>query len=126
MSENKNQFPYKNQTRVVKQSEEKFLTKLMDFVEQNWQNTELQVEDFNDKLGYSKSKFYRVLKSLTGKSPNIFLKDYRLAKAMVALKASDHSVSEVAYNSGFSSPSYFSKCFQKKYNSLPSSYPRAR
>ena len=126
MSENKNQFPYKNQTRVIKQSEEKFLTELMDFVEHNWQNTELQVEDFNDKLGYSKSKFYRVLKSLTGKSANTFLKDYRLAKAMIALKTTDQSVSEIAYNSGFSSPSYFSKCFQKKYDSLPSSYQRAK
>ena len=57
---------------------------------------------------------------LVGKSPNIFLRDYRLDKAVVLLEKGNGNISEVAYQTGFSSPAYFSKCFHKKFGIRPS------
>ena len=122
MSENQNKFPYQKHIVTIKPAEEQLLTKLVDFVEESWQNPDLQVDDFHEKLGYSKSGLYRVLKSLTGKSPSSFLKNYRLEKAETALKSSGQTVSEIAFACGFNSPSYFSKCFVKKYDVLPSAF----
>ncbi|MCK0123906.1 helix-turn-helix transcriptional regulator [Gelidibacter sp. F2691] len=59
---------------------------------------------------------------LVGKSPNIFLRDYRLNKALELLENRRENISEIAYQTGFSSPAYFSKCFHKKYGILPSNF----
>jgi AraC-like DNA-binding protein len=63
---------------------------------------------------------------LTGKSPNTFLKEYRLNEALHLLDKNANNISAIAFDTGFSSPSYFSKCFQKKYGCLPSDYLPAR
>jgi AraC-like DNA-binding protein len=102
--------------------DERFLTQLMDYIESAWNNSDLQVDDFSKPVGCSKSQLYRKLVSLTGKSPNTFIKDYRLDEALVLLAKNTWNVSEIAFETGFSSPSYFSKCFQKRYNCLPSNY----
>ena len=60
--------------------------------------------------------------TLVGKSPNIFLREYRLSKALELLEKQQNNISEIAYLTGFSSPAYFSKCFQKKYKILPSNF----
>ncbi|HLO81740.1 MAG TPA: nickel-binding protein [Chitinophagaceae bacterium] len=99
--------------------EEKFLTSLMDFAETNWHNTDLNLDDFSKALGYSKSQLYRKMTSLTGKSPNTFIQDYRLNEALTLLNKNAGNISEIAYQTGFSSPSYFSKCFKKKYGVMP-------
>lgn len=104
------------------QTDEKFLTLLMDYTESNWSNTNLKVDDFSRPLGYSKSQLYRKIVLLTGKSLNTFIKDYRLNEAFALLNKNFGNVSEIAYLTGFTSPSYFSKCFQKKYGHLPSDY----
>ena len=104
------------------QTDEKFLTLLMDYTESNWSNTNLKVDDFSKPVGYSKSQLYRKIILLTGKSLNTFIKDYRLNEAFALLNKNSGNVSEIAYLAGFSSPSYFSKCFQKKYGHLPSDY----
>ncbi len=102
--------------------EETFITQLMDFIESSWSDAALKVDDLSKPAGLSKSQLYRTLKSLTGKSPNTFLKDYRLAKALELLSKKNSNVSETAFQAGFSSPSYFSKCFQKKYGHTPSGH----
>ena len=58
--------------------------------------------------------------SLTGKPPITFIKDYRLEEALVLLQKKMVNVSEVAYETGFSSPSYFTRCFQKRFGYSPS------
>jgi AraC-like DNA-binding protein len=63
---------------------------------------------------------------LTGKSPNTFIKDYRLNEAVKLLNKNAGNISEIAFETGFSSPSYFSKCFQKKYGHFPTGYLLAR
>jgi len=60
--------------------------------------------------------------NLVGKSPNMFLRDYRLKKALELLEKHRRNISEIAYETGFSSPAYFSKCFHKKYGILPSNF----
>jgi AraC-like DNA-binding protein len=103
-------------------SDEKFLNQLMNYMESNWKNPNLQVDDLARHLGHSKSQLYRKMTSLTGASPNSFIKYYRLHKALDLIKDQSGNVSEVAYEAGFNSPSYFAKCFYKRYGVLPSEY----
>jgi AraC-like DNA-binding protein len=107
---------------VLATDDESFITRLMDFMDSAWADSELQVNDFSKPVGLSRSQCYRKLKVITGKSPNTFVKDYRLKRALELLNNKMSNVSEVAFNTGFTSPSYFSKCFQKKYGHSPSEY----
>ena len=104
------------------ETEEKFLTSLMDYAEDNWINTDLKIDDFSKALGCSISQLYRKMTSLTGKSANTFITEYRLNEALNLLNKNAGNISEIAFQTGFSSPSYFSKCFKKKYGRLPYEY----
>ena len=108
------------------QTDEKFLTRLMDYAKSTWSNTNLKVDDFSKPIGCSKSQLYRKMILLTGKSPNAFIKEYRLNEALTLLNKNASNVSEIAFETGFSSPSYFSKCFQKRYGRLPSDHLPAK
>ena len=121
-SENYNTVLKHNQVFPLKPEDEIFLNRLIDYVEKIWSEASIKVEDFNKPLGYSKSQLYRKLNALTGKSPNTFLKEYRLNRALNLLQLQCMNISEVAFDAGFSSPSYFSKCFQKKFGISPSDY----
>ena len=103
-------------------SDLEFVTKLMDYTETIWSQSDTNVNDFHRNLGYSKSKLYRTIMSVIGKSPNHFLKDFRLNKALQLLNKKSSNISEIAYRCGFSSPTYFSKCFNESYGILPSKY----
>lgn len=110
---------------ALSQSEEKFLKDLVDFTEKEWNNTSLHTDDFSRYFGFSKSRLYRKLMAITGKSPNTYLKDYRLCKALDLLYKKNMNISEVAFETGFNSPAYFSKCFQETFGILPSEYMRS-
>ncbi|MGQ8335458.1 nickel-binding protein [Sunxiuqinia sp. A32] len=103
-------------------SEEHFLDNMMNYIEETWQNPDLHVDDFGRFLGYSKSQLYRNMVSLTGLSPNNFIKEYRLNKALTLINKQTSNISEIAYETGFNSPSYFAKCFHKKFGLTPSDY----
>lgn len=119
--ENQNKpLPKKEEITVLNSNDEGFIMQLMSYTEKIWPQTTISVTDFEKNLGFSKSKLYRTMMNLVGKSPNQFLRDYRLDKALELLEKQNSHVSEIAYQTGFSSPSYFSKCFQKKYGILPS------
>ena len=111
-----------NGIAVLKPKAEAFMMDLMTYTEKIWSHTDTNVNDFEENLGYSKSKLYRSMMSLVGKSPNIFLRDYRLNKALELLEEQNCNISEIAYQTGFSSPAYFSKCFHKRYGILPSNF----
>ena len=125
-SENVTTFTKTDNIIVLKPDEEIFITQLMDFIDSAWADSNVKVDDFSKPVGLSKSQCYRKLKILTGKSPNIFLKDYRLKKALELLNKKIKNVSEIAFETGFTSPSYFSKCFQKKYGHTPSEHLLAK
>jgi AraC-like DNA-binding protein len=108
------------------QADEKFLTLLMDYTESTWSDTNIKVDDFSKPMGCSKSQLYRKMILLTGQSPNTFIKEYRLQEALTLLNKNAGNISEIAFETGFTSLSYFSKCFQKRYGHLPSDYLSAR
>jgi AraC-like DNA-binding protein len=121
-SENQNKSIEHKSISVIKTKDEDFLMQLMGITEKIWSHSTTSVSDFEENLGYSKSKLYRTMMNLVGKSPNIFLRDYRLHKALELLKKQRSNVSEIAYQTGFNSPAYFSKCFLKKYDIQPSNF----
>ena len=111
-----------NEFSVLNSKEEEFLMRLIDYTEKVWSDSNVRASNFYINLGYSKSKLYRTMMSLIGVSPNSFLKNYRLNKAIELLDRQTSNISEIAYQTGFSSPTYFSKCFQEVYGILPSNY----
>jgi AraC-like DNA-binding protein len=119
--ESTNYFFEKKEMTSLTPDDEKFLTGLIDYTESAWHNYKFSVGSLNKPLGCSKSNLYRKILSLTGKSPNTFIIDYRLKEALKLLDQNAGNVSEIAFETGFSSLSYFSKCFRKKYGCLPSS-----
>ncbi|MCF8371725.1 MAG: DUF4242 domain-containing protein [Bacteroidales bacterium] len=121
-SENLNSFINEKWVLALSTAQEKFLTQFMDFVEDSWRDPEIKVDDFGKALGLSKSQIYRTMMILFDQSPNIFLREYRLSKALELLRKQSNNISETAFEAGFSSPSYFSKCFQKRYGIIPSEY----
>ncbi|NJB70255.1 AraC-like DNA-binding protein [Saonia flava] len=108
--------------KVLNTNSEKFLNMLMDYTENEWYNPTLSAEGLSKHLGYSKSQLYRKMIANTGTSPNTFIKEYRLGKALNLLNKQADNISEVAFKTGFNSPAYFSKCFQETYGILPSKY----
>ena len=104
---------------LLTKADEKFLNQLMDHLESVWNMTTLKVGEFYKPMGCSKSQFYRKMIDLMGATPNNFIKEYRLNKALSLLNKGEYNISEIAHMTGFSSRSYFSKCFQNKYTQLP-------
>lgn len=102
--------------------DEGFLKDLFTKLEENWQNADFDVDDYCRAMAMSRSQLYRKTISLTGYSPNILLKDYRLEGAREMMKKQRMNISQITFNSGFTSPSYFTKCFRKKYGMLPMAY----
>lgn len=121
-SENRHTYIDEKLIRTLTPKEERFLTELMDFIESIWQNSNFNITEFNKALGYSKSQIYRKLKNLTDKSPNTFIRDYRLDKALKLLHDQKGNISEIAFETGFNSLAYFSKCFKSRFGLLPSKY----
>jgi AraC-like DNA-binding protein len=112
----------RNQIHVLTPEEATFMTNFMELIEKEWQNPEVKVEDLEKNIGISKSRLYREMIRLTGKSPSVFLLHYRLRQSVKLLQNQKGNVSEVAYDSGFNSPSYYAKCFRKKYGIIPSAF----
>ncbi len=107
---------------VLTKTEMEFVINLMEYTESVWSYSATSAMDFSKNLGYSKSKLYRTMMQIVGKSPNVFLKEYRLNKALHILNDQKSNISEIAYQTGFSSPTYFSKCFHEVCGKLPSQH----
>ena len=121
-SVNKNSFINKEHIKVLKNEDLKFINQIIDLSESSWQNSSFSVNDFSSSLPYSKAQVYRKIKLLTGKSPSTFLREFRLIKAMNLLHENHGNISDIATESGFNSPTYFSKSFKSKFGILPSKY----
>lgn len=122
ITENLNATFEKDKMYALPFSDEFFLNTLIDFIEKEWHNSDLKVEDFDIPLGMSRTQVYRKVMLLTGKSPNSFLKEYRLNRALERINKNIYSISEIAYETGFNSLSYFSKCFYRRFDILPTEY----
>ena len=97
-----------------------FLTRVSDYVIEHISDPELSVEEVGTKMNLSRSQLYRKIKSLTGYSVNEFIRVIRLEQAKKLISTRKYTINEVGYNVGFSSPSYFSKCYKEHFGNLPS------
>jgi AraC-like DNA-binding protein len=107
---------------ILSPQDETLLQSLFGILEKNWQQCEFDVEDYSREMAMSKSQLYRKTIQLTGLPPNILLKEFRLEKAKDLMRKKHYNVAQITFDSGFSSPSYFTKCFKNKYGLLPMAY----
>ena len=96
-----------------------FITRFREVVETRLADSDVSVEDLAADLNLSRVQLYRKVKAVTGSSPVELLRTARLKRAYQLLLTTDKSVSEVAYDVGFTAPSYFTKCFKDEYGMLP-------
>ena len=99
--------------------ENAFLARFCDCIDQNLADSDLSVETVGAELGLSRVQLYRKVKALTGLSPVELLRKARLQRGLVLLQTTDKTISEVAYEVGFTAPSYFTKCFRDEYGIVP-------
>jgi YesN/AraC family two-component response regulator len=102
--------------------DKEFMEKLHDSVMNHLSDPDLNIETLTYELGTSKSTLYRKVTANTGLNINEYIRVSRLKKAAEMLSSQKYRISEVAYMTGFSSPSYFATCFQKQFNLPPSAF----
>jgi AraC-like DNA-binding protein len=102
--------------------DETFIQSLYNTLEKQWQNSGFDIPEYCHALAMSQSQLYRRTTALIGHSLNTLLRDYRLDMAKDLLKKKNYSVSQATFESGFTSPSYFTKCFKTKFGLLPLTY----
>lgn len=109
-------------TESLNDPDKSFMERLRTLIEKTLADSELNVEDLGQHIGLSRTQLYRKVKSLTNYSPNELLRIIRLKKAHHLLSTTGLSISEITYDVGFTSPSYFTKCFKEYYNESPTEY----
>ncbi len=109
----------------VTSTQEKFLEQLKEVVEEHLSNETLTAEELARNMALSRSQLHRKLKALTNQSATEFIRAYRLERGAELLMQQFGNVSEIAYEVGFSSRTYFSSCFQKHFGRSPSEYIRS-
>ena len=107
---------------TISKIDEDFMQQIIDLLEKNLDNSDFDIDSFCKNIGVSPSQLYRKIKSITGLSPNEFIRTYRLKKAAVLIQESNLNISEIAYKVGFNDALYFSKCFKKQFGTTPSLY----
>ncbi len=99
--------------------DKQFIEKVLNYINENIDNPELNVEILASQLNLSRSQFYRKIKALTNQTATEFLRNVRLQKAKQIIEMGNTNVTEVCYKVGFASPSYFSKSFKKYFGVSP-------
>ncbi len=107
------------QTDGIGPVDSEFYARFCEIVEKNMSDADLSVDTIAGMLGLGRTQFYRKIKALTNYSPVELLRNMRLAKARTLLLSTDKSVSEIAYEVGFSAPAYFGKCYKDRYGETP-------
>lgn len=111
-----------DQVMMLSPQDETLLKSLFRTLEDNWQDTNFDVPEFGQAVAMSKSGLYRKTMALWGLPPHLLLKEFRLDKARELLKSQSCNIAQTTFDSGFSSPSYFTKCFKKRFGLLPAMY----
>ncbi|MGF1555073.1 MAG: two-component regulator propeller domain-containing protein [Paucihalobacter sp.] len=112
----------KPQDIAITATDEKFLNKLQQILDERLVDPEFNADYFSKEIGMSRMQLHRKLVALTGLSTTMFIKSQRLKHAVILLQNSNANVAEVAYSSGFNSPSYFTKSFKDTYGKSPVDY----
>ena len=106
-------------------TDNEFLTRMNKIIEENFSNSDLNVDFLADKLNISRSGLFAKIKTLADVTPNEMIQIVRLKRAAQLLHEGNYLVSEIGYMVGFSNPSYFSKCFQKQFGIRPADYMKS-
>lgn len=109
-------------TVEVTSEKDKFLQKILAYVYENMDNPQLSVETLSAHISMSRASLYNKLLEITGMSPVDFIRSVKLERAAGLLEKSDKTISEIAYETGFANPNYFTKVFKAKYQMTPSEY----
>ena len=102
--------------------EQEFISNLIYVAESKIADRQFDLNTLSNEVCVSRPQLYRKITALTGRSPNDFITDLRMQKALSLLKQKKAAIAEIAHVSGFSSPSYFSKCFVEKFGCTPSKF----
>ena len=100
----------------------KFIEDIKEIIEKNLDNSQYSVEDLGEEIGMSRSQVHRKLKAITDQSASKFIRNYRLHRAAELIKMDSGNITEIAYQVGFSSQTYFSSSFQELFECSPSNY----
>ncbi len=111
-----------NQEVEVQSANEKLLKETIQYINKNITNTDINLEEMARYIGVSYSSLYRKIKTQTGLKLNELVRETRLKKAEHLLRKGKLNIAEVIFETGFSSHSYFAKCFKKKYKISPNKY----
>ena len=101
--------------------EQTFINSLRDIIKRNMGDSDFSVERLGEEIGLSRVQLYRKVKALTGITPVELLRKARLERARLLIEKTDRSISEIAYEVGFTAPSYFNKCFKDEFGMSPGS-----
>lgn len=105
--------------KLSNETDKTFITQLRRIIQENLSDGDLSIEKIGEEIGLSRVQLYRKVKALTGYSPVELLRKARLTRARHLLQTTEKTVSEVAYSVGFSTPSYFSKCYKEEFGESP-------
>ncbi len=110
----------------IESSEVKLLNKSVQYIDEKLNNPELSVEELSKHVGMSRGSLYHKLLEITGLTPIEYIRSIKLERAVELLEKSDYNVAQIAYMTGFGTPSYFSRLFKTQFNMLPSEYITAK
>ncbi len=109
---------------ITSERDHKLLQQLKAYVEKHLADPALSVDKFAEEMGYGRTTFYNKLKSITGKTPNEYIKECRLLKAAELLEDERVTVAEVAYKVGMATAQYLSTTFKKRFGVTPTQYQK--
>ena len=99
--------------------DDKFLQKIRIIIDEKLADAEFGVEQLGDLVGMSRAQLYRKVKAITNYSPVELIRNTRLKRAQQMLAQGDDNISQVAYQVGFTAPSYFTKCYKDYFGENP-------
>lgn len=105
--------------KKIDSPDEKFLKKLRSLIEDNIGDSDFGVEQLGEEIGMSRAQLYRKAKALTNYSPVELIRNSRLKKGRQLLAQGDKNIQQVAYEVGFTAPSYFTKCYKEYFGEMP-------
>jgi signal transduction histidine kinase/DNA-binding response OmpR family regulator len=106
----------------ISRLDKKFLNKLTLIIEENLNKEDISVDELGQKIGISRVHLYRKIKKLTDMSVSEFVIMVKLKKSLELLRNSGKTIAEIAYEVGFSSPSYYTRCFREQFKMSPTEY----
>ncbi|MCR5365850.1 MAG: response regulator [Prevotella sp.] len=115
--------PFEPVTEIAQNpTDNEFLQRMNKLIEENFSNSELNVNFLAEQLHISRSGLFAKIKTLADVTPNEMIQIVRLKKAAQLLREGGYQINEVCYMVGFSNPSYFTKCFQKQFGITPGAF----